>query len=134
MNPVVRAWVATPLSQLAGYRLAVLRFSGRKSGRAYRVPVGLHDVGDGKGVFTSEVWRLNFRGGAPVRVKAGGRSFEATGTLVEDPEEVARAMQHAIDSGSSLTLLGLEVDQGHRITADDVRGLRDMVRVSGGGR
>jgi hypothetical protein len=125
--------VATPLSRLAGYRLAELRFSGRRSGRSYRVPVGLHDVGDGRAVFTSEVWRLNFRGGAPVTVRSRGRTFTATGTLVEDPEEVARALQHALDSGSSATLLGIEIERGHRVTADDVRGLpRDMVRLSGG--
>jgi hypothetical protein len=129
INPIVRTWVRIPLSRWIGHRLAELRFDGRKSGRAYRIPVGLHDAGDGRVVFTSEVWRLNFRGGAPLTVKAAGRTFEATGTLVEDPEEVARALQHAIDSGSSLSLLGLKVEKGHRITADDVRGMRDMVRL-----
>jgi hypothetical protein len=130
INPVVRMWVATPLSRRIGHRLAELRFNGRKSGREYRIPVGLHDVGEWRVVFTSEVWRLNFRHGAPLTVKTGGRTFEATGTLVEDPEEVARALQHAIDSGASLSLLGLKMEKGHRITADDVRDMRDMVRVS----
>jgi hypothetical protein len=130
INPFVRAWVATPLSRRVGHRLAEFRFDGRKSGRAYRIPVGLHDVGDGQAAFTSEVWRLNFRGGAPLTVKSRGRTYEATGTLVEDPEEVARALRHAIESGSSLSLLGIEMEKGHHITADDVRGMRDMIRVS----
>jgi hypothetical protein len=128
VNPLVRLWIATPLSRLLGRRLAILRFDGRKSGRSYAIVVGIHD-GD-SAVFTPAAWRHNFRGGAPVRVTCRGAAWQATGRLVEDPAEVATALQQAIDAGSPANLLGLKVEKGHRITADDARGVRSLIRLS----
>jgi hypothetical protein len=131
VNPLVRALLTGPLARVMPSSLVVLRFNGRKSGREYRIVVGWHDVGGGrKAVFSPARWRSNFRDGAPVTVAHSGGTENGTGTLVDDPEAVAPALQHAIDSGSTPRALGLHVDPGHQITPDDVRASgRAMVRL-----
>src|SRR5207244_1878970 len=66
LNPTVRASLGTPLWRLFPSWMAVLEFSGRRSRRQLRVPVGIHDVHGTPTVFTDRPWRLNFAAGAPV--------------------------------------------------------------------
>jgi hypothetical protein len=120
----------SPLGRLVRGKLVMLRFSGRKSGRQYEIVVGWHAAGGTRAVFTPARWRLNFRGGAPVEVVHEGRTLTGTGTLVEDPEAVARGLQQAIDAGSKPSLLGITVPDGHKVTPEDVRATgRAMVRL-----
>jgi hypothetical protein len=129
LNPVVRTLIGSPAGRLIT-PLVVLRFTGRRSGRAYAIVTGWHAVGGARVVFSPALWRLNFRGGRPVTVVHGGRRLAGTGTLVEDAEVVAAALQEALDAGSTPTLLGLRIEAGHRVTPDDVRAVgRDMIRL-----
>src|SRR4051812_50117701 len=62
-NPLVRTVLRSPLGQWID-ALAVLEFTGRRTGRRYRVVTGWH-VLDGDGVvFTPAVWRGKFASGA----------------------------------------------------------------------
>jgi hypothetical protein len=129
-NAALRPVMKSRLGRLLRGQLVILRFSGRKTGREYEIVVGWHDAGGTRVVFTPARWRVNFRGGAPVTVVHGGRTLTGTGTLVEEPEEVARGIQQAIDAGSKPKLLGITVADGHRITPEDVRATgRAMVRL-----
>jgi hypothetical protein len=128
-NPVLRAVLSSPLRRLVGPSLAVLEFSGRKTGRRYRIPVGLHTVDGSRVVFTPSGWRLNFRGGAPVTITHRGGTVMGTGTLVEDPAVVAAGLQQALD-GSTPRRLGLRVEKGHEVTREDaVAAGRSMIRL-----
>jgi hypothetical protein len=130
LNRGLRPLLKSRLGRAVPGPLVVLGFAGRRSGRGYEIVVGWHDAGDTRAVFTPAQWRLNFRGGAPVSVVRKGRRLTGTGTLVEDPDEVARGLQHALDSGSTAKQLGIHVDAGHRITPDDVRAARRaMIRL-----
>lgn len=129
LNPVLRTLIGSPAGRLIA-PLVVLRFTGRRTERDYAIVTGWHDAVGGKAIFSPALWRLNFRDGRPVTVVHGGRRHEGTGTLVEDPEVVAAALQEALDTGSTPTLLGLRIAPGHRVTPDDVRALRrDMIRL-----
>src|SRR3954469_16183574 len=129
-NAALRPLMKSRLGRLVRGQLVILRFSGRKSGREYEIVVGWHDAGGVRAVFTPARWRVNFRGGAPVTVVHQGRTLTGTGTLVDDPEEVARGIQQAIDSGSKPSLLGITVPEGHRVTPEDVRATeRAMIRL-----
>jgi hypothetical protein len=99
----------------------VLRFSGRRTGRTYRIVVAWHDVDGRKVVFSSRPWARNLRGGAPIAVAHRGRWSHGIARLVEDPEVVAAAMQRVIDGGTKPRTLGLDVPAGHRLQADDIR-------------
>lgn len=89
INAVMRGLLTSPLHSLAGDRLALLCYSGRKSGRSFRTPVGVHDVDGTLVTLTSSGWRHNFRGGAPVTLRRNGRDLPMTATLVDDPGQVA---------------------------------------------
>jgi hypothetical protein len=129
-NTVLRPLMKSRFGGLVRGQLVMLRFAGRKSGREYEIVVGWHDSGGTRAVFTPARWGLNFRGGAPVTVLHEGRTLTGTGTLIEEPEEVARGIQHALDSGSKPSLLGITVPEGHRVTPEDVRATeRAMIRL-----
>ena len=73
VNPLVRRLAPTRF----GFRLpvAVLTVTGRRTGRLFEVPVGVHKVAGQQLVFTDAPWRVNFRGGgAAVLLSAGQRS------------------------------------------------------------
>jgi hypothetical protein len=74
VNPVVRAVLASPVHGLLGLRLAVLGVTGRRSGRVFRVPVGVLSDGSGLIVLSraDRRWWRNLRAGGPVTVLRHG--------------------------------------------------------------
>lgn len=133
LNVIMRPLLRSPLGRLAK-PFALLEFTGRRSGRRYRVPVGWHHVNGMTIVFTPAPWRANFSGGAPVVVHHGGRVHRMTGMLVSDPNEVVAALRAVLASGRSAGLVGLNVPTGHTVTASEVTKLdRAMVRFAHSG-
>lgn len=130
LNPIMRAVLRTPLGALVR-PFALLEFEGRRSGRRYRVPVGWHAVGDERAVFSPAPWRANFAGGTGVTVRFRGRRQQLVGTLVDDPAEVAAALNQMCAEGSSLAKVGIKASKGHEMTAADVRAVdRALIRFS----
>src|SRR5438034_1442025 len=90
VNPIVVALLRSPLHRLASKNLMLLTVTGRKSGRAYTLPIGRHQQPDGTFVLSAGGnWRHNLRGGADVRVTLDGRERTAHATLEEDPTRTA---------------------------------------------
>ncbi|HYN30105.1 MAG TPA: hypothetical protein VES95_09585 [Dermatophilaceae bacterium] len=85
-NPVVRRLVERGLG---GDELAVLHFTGRRSGRHLDVPVGTRRVDGVPCVFTDRPWRHNFAAGRDLDVTSRGRRRAVHGVLVDDPDVVA---------------------------------------------
>jgi hypothetical protein len=85
-----------------------------------RVPVGWHETDAGAAVFTPAPWRANFRDGAAVTVRFRGHRRELFGTLEDDPDQVACALQSIVDRRGSLRPVGIDVPAGHRVTSADV--------------
>lgn len=119
MNPVLRRLLPTPFGRVVR-PFALLEFTGRRSGRRYRVPVGWYEWGGEPLVVTPAPWRANFSDGRPARVHFRGRAARAIGTLETDPAAVADTLQAMADDGLSLRRVGLEVPPGHRLVADDI--------------
>ena len=131
VNPVLRAVVPSRAGRLLPFPVAVLRFTGRRSGRALRIVANVHDVDGTPTVFTSRPWRLNFEGGREVEVAMKGRTRRGTGTLVADPEQVATALNHVFAAGSKPRDLGLSMPAGHVVTAADARAVgRELIRFA----
>ena len=130
MNPLVRATVGTPAWRLFPFPAAVLRFTGRRSGRELKIVANVHDVDGTPTVITTRPWRLNFAGGREVEVTMRGQRRSGTGTLVEDPPQVAAAMNTILAGGLSARELGLAMPDGHVLTDADARALgRAMIRL-----
>jgi hypothetical protein len=130
VNPAVKVLSKTPLGRVLG-SVGVLRFTGRRSGRTIEVATGIHPIGSGEyGVFSSSPWRLNFRGGVPVEVLTAGRRRQGRAELVEDPAEIGRAFQVAMEH-ASLRTLGLVVEKGHQPTAAELGATgRALIKIS----
>lgn len=67
----------------------VRRFTSRKTGRRYDIPVTAHRLDGELYALTDARWRANFRGGADVEVTLGGHVTRMRGQLLDDPETVA---------------------------------------------
>jgi hypothetical protein len=97
VNPIMRRLLRSRFSGLVDSRLGLLQFQGRRSGRDYEIPIGVHRV-EVLRVLTNSGWRVNFRGGHPLRLKFEGAWHEGTGTLTEDSDEVATFYADRISS------------------------------------
>lgn len=88
MNPVLKFLLRTPAGG-ALKQFMVLRFTGRKSGRQFTVPVSAHWLDGDLYALANATWKLNFRGGGPAEVSYGGRTTPMRGELIEDADAVA---------------------------------------------
>ena len=94
--------------------LAVLRFSGRRSGRPLQIPVGVHDIDGVLTVFPDRPWRHNFTDSRPVTLDHCGHTRTGVGILVPaTPDEVGAALRTALDRLGDPRRLGLKTDRGH---------------------
>ena len=130
LNPIMRRVLRTPLGR-AIKPFALLEFTGRRSGRRYRVPVGWHAIDGTTVVFTPASWSVNFAAAIPVEVRHRGRVEAMTGTLVTDPDLVASALNTLFTDGAPPRAVGLDMQSGHTVTATDVVAVnRAMIRFT----
>ncbi len=122
MNPILRGILRTPFARFVK-PFGLLEFSGRRSGRRYRIPVGFYDAGDLIVVNTPAAWKENFAVGLPATIHRSGRVEQRKGMLVRDPARVARTFNVLLDGGVSPRLLSLDIPAGHKISEDDVKAL-----------
>jgi hypothetical protein len=125
VNVVLRAVLPSPAGRGIG-EFMLLAFTGRRTGRRYRVPVTAHRDDAGLYALTPAGWRLNFTGGAAVDVTFGGRTTPMHGVLLEDEPEVVRTY---LDRMTELGLrraarqIGLRFPAGRLPTPAEVSGL-----------
>ena len=79
VNPALRLLLHSPAHGLASARLALITYSGRKSGREYTIPVFYRDKGEEVTIAVGwperKVWWRNLTGeGAPVRLLVRGQT------------------------------------------------------------
>lgn len=128
VNPAARRIVASPLGRWTG-PLLLLRFTGRRTGRRYEVPVVGHHLGESWHVFTPAAWAFNFEGGRTVTVVGGGQQRHGLGHLVDDTTETAAAIRRVLGQISSPRRLGLHINPGHHPTDDELTAVRRMIRL-----
>lgn len=126
MNPIMRVILRSPLGRIIR-PIALLEFTGRRSGRRFLVPVGWHEIDSGCVVFTPAPWRVNFRNGIPVTVRFRGRRLDMVASLDDDPNRVAAALRSLADRRGSLRPVGVDIPAGHRVTPDDVAAVNRAV-------
>ncbi|VVJ21165.1 Uncharacterised protein [Amycolatopsis camponoti] len=121
-NGVLRALLPSPLGR--GVReFMLLAFTGRRSGRRYRVPVTAHRDAGGPYVLTPAGWRLNFTGGADADVTFAGRTTPMRGVLVDDEAAVVRLYLDRITElgrRGAARQIGLRFPAGRLPTSDEV--------------
>ncbi len=92
INVPMRRILALPFSTPLSKRLMLLYLTGRRSGRSYRQPVSY--VKDGDLLLTpgGGNWKLNLEPGRPERIRLGGRDVLARPDLIDDVEEIDKAL------------------------------------------
>jgi hypothetical protein len=128
VNPVVRAVLRSPAGRWTG-GLVLLELTGRRTGRRLRIPVVGHPVDGVLHVSTDAPWAANFRGGAPVQVTSGARTWSGRGVLLEDPVETAQVLR-AVLATSNARAMGLVLPADRDVTDDELCALRRIVRIS----
>jgi hypothetical protein len=132
-NPIMRWLLGSPLHGLVDKHSMLLRFRGRRTGRAYMVPVGRRTIDGQLGVLTNSGWRVNFRGGASVEVTLEGELRPGHAELVEDPEEVARVSANLIEEYGHERAgrpLGIRVNVDRKPTHEELVDLIERSRLS----
>ena len=127
-NPLVRRLAPTRW----GSRLpvAVLTVTGRRTGRRFEVPVGVHEVAGRRLVFTDAPWRLNFRGGAAAELLSAGRLSAVHVRLVEDPAEVGALFRAAFAAGTTPAQIALAIPAGHDPSDEEFAAQRHVLVLS----
>jgi deazaflavin-dependent oxidoreductase (nitroreductase family) len=92
VNIPMRRLLGLPFPTPISRRLMLLKYTGRKTGRAYRQPVSY--VADGDTLLTpgGGNWKHNLRAGEPIRVRLAGRDRQARPEFIRDPAEVERLL------------------------------------------
>lgn len=88
-NTVLRSVAGAPVLGSTFKDFMVLKFTGRKSGKAFAIPVSAHHLDGGLYALMSAGWKHNFTDGLPVDVVHAGKTTPMTGRLVKDPATVA---------------------------------------------
>jgi hypothetical protein len=98
VNPLVSAILRSPLHGMLSGSLLLLTFTGRKTGKAYTIPVGYTPDGEALLLFTDRAWRHNLhgRGRGPVSVRLQGRRRTGLAELMEDPAVVVATVERLI--------------------------------------
>jgi deazaflavin-dependent oxidoreductase (nitroreductase family) len=98
-NPFVRLILRSPLHGLMSKTLLLITYRGRKSGKAYTLPVEYTQSGNEifivPGTPDRKTWWRNLRGGAPVDIVLRGQRSHGKATALNsgtDCEAVARAL------------------------------------------
>ena len=126
MNVVLRRVLPSPLGRRIG-EFMLLSFTGRRTGKAYRVPVTAHRDAEGLFALTPAGWRRNFAGGADVEVTVGGVTTPMRGVLVEDEAEVART---CLDRMTELGMRRAGREMGLRFPAGRLPTLAEVTELA----
>ena len=125
MRPLLRSRMGARI-----HELALLSFTGHKSGRRYTIPVGYHELDEAGVILTASPWRANLRGGADVDLTHDGVTLPMRAELIEEPEEVARIY------GTLLRRVGVEkaMRLGLKLAGDAMPTDEELIEAIGGRR
>jgi hypothetical protein len=93
INPIMRWGLAGPLhARFGSDTLMVLSFTGRKSGKRYRFPIGYMQEESTLISYSPFSWWCALRGGAPVTVALRGRRLNGHAEVIADTAAVESGM------------------------------------------
>lgn len=89
LNAVPTLVLASPAHRLMSGRYALLEFTGRRSGRAYRTPVAYLHEGSRVLLSTDSLWWRNLSDRPAVTLRLRGRVVTGSARVVADDREAA---------------------------------------------
>lgn len=93
LNRVITTVLRSALHPLLSRNLALLTYRGRRTGRAYTIPVSYQRDGGQVTVFSNQRWWRNLRGGARVELRLRGKRVPGRAEVHEDGPTVVAAVR-----------------------------------------
>jgi deazaflavin-dependent oxidoreductase (nitroreductase family) len=100
VNSIMKWMLTTPgVQSVVGQGVALLTFTGRKTGKTYNIPVSYHRKEDTVTVITKRVrnWWHNFETPADVKIRLAGRHYAGTAEVETGDEDVLAFMLDYLD-------------------------------------
>jgi nitroimidazol reductase NimA-like FMN-containing flavoprotein (pyridoxamine 5'-phosphate oxidase superfamily) len=96
-NRALTITLRSPFYPLAG-RTLLITIAGRRSGKAYTLPVNYARTGDAVTIISRRwrVWWKNLRGGAPVTLHLDGHDVKGWASVIEDDPGVVAALTNYV--------------------------------------
>jgi hypothetical protein len=134
-NPLLKWLLRSPFHGRVSKMLALLTFTGRKSGKQFTTPVGYHRMDGQIVVFTDSGWWRNLTKGAPATLRLEGRDVPVRTEVVRDKDEIVRVYQRLQRSGDESVAKRMRMiyglDQNRPPTDADVRAALETPRRHG---
>ncbi|MCB1706136.1 MAG: nitroreductase family deazaflavin-dependent oxidoreductase [Halioglobus sp.] len=132
LNPLMRGLLRSPLHAITSRNIAVLHFTGRKSGRKLSTPLSYTREGDTVRLLSnrSTRWWLNFRGGkAPVEMEIARQRHPGTALLLEGDSEALRdGVRRFIRAlPRDAKVYGLELDANREVVEASLAAIADQL-------
>jgi deazaflavin-dependent oxidoreductase (nitroreductase family) len=131
MNSMMKVMLRAPgLQRLLGKGLALLTFTGRRSGKRYTIPVSYARSGGGVLVVTKKLrsWWRNFGDVPDVEVRLAGRDHHGRATAsIGDPARAGQLRDYLSARRFDAKAYGVRIDADGRANAEDVDALLPQV-------
>lgn len=126
INPVLGLILRSPLHKLVSGRLALLSYTGRRSGKRYTIPVGyVRETDKILLLSTQSGWKVNLRGGARVALRLQGHKHTGTAEVLDDESEMATAFTTMIRRVPDFSkIVGVSLDASGQARPADVTAVR----------
>lgn len=125
INPLMGLLLRSPLHGPLGERLLLLEYTGRKSGKRFRIPVAYVRQGRELLLATQSGWKANFRDGALVKVWLAGERRPAFAELIADDAGTADAFGRMVRAQPNFArIIGADVGPDGAITQADLARVR----------
>jgi hypothetical protein len=132
-NRLMMTLLDSPLHGLLSGSMAVIEYTGRKSGAVYRVPVEYIRDGDALLIFSraDRVWWRNFETEASITIRLQGETVQAVAqSTLGDVETLGRAMQVCLTKHPNRAgWYGLELDAHNNPTDDSLHKAAEQIVV-----
>ncbi|MEI7770806.1 MAG: nitroreductase/quinone reductase family protein [Chloroflexales bacterium] len=100
----------SPLHGLLSKGLLLLRFSGRKSGKRYELPVAYVQDGNTILIASRARWWHNLRDGAQVELRLRGKDMAARADVAEDKAQLNTDLRRVLRGGNAGRFMQVELD------------------------
>jgi hypothetical protein len=123
-NPIMVWLLYSPLHWILSGITMVIHYTGRKSGRQYRLPIGYLRVGDTLLTvsYKHRTWWRNLRGGANVSLRLKGEDVAGFSEVVEDEQGVIEGLRAYIQADpKTRRMLGIELGADGQIDPESLR-------------
>lgn len=122
LNKTMKFILRSPLHGMVSKYLALITFTGRKSGKVYTTPVSYSQQEDQVTIFTHANWWKNLGSGAQISLRLRGRELQGLAEPIsEDKQVVAAALtDHLLRSPYDARFYDVTIGEDGNPSAGDV--------------